>query len=276
MNSLNQKLESLIVARCTAPATADVLPIAALAPPRSIEDILGGREWVGAFGRCWRVETSPSLAEPVSSTISIADRDGPRIEINPPGACIIDIETGGFSGTPVFLIGVLLFDATGPLIVQLLARDYPEEPAILRGLAAVIAGRSTWVTFNGKSFDEPFLRDRATAWRIELPPPASRVDVLHAARRRWRGELPDCRLKTLEESVLRRSRPADVPSSDIPLLFHAFFRSGNASPLRSVLEHNRADLVTTADLLTRLAQEPAAGPPPRPEFPAAAEKGVLF
>lgn len=166
---------------------------------------------------------------------------------------VVDIETGGFSGTPVFLIGVVLLDQRPLCVRQLLARDYPEEVSILCALAELAAGRDTWITFNGRSFDEPFLRDRATLHRVDLPPVQMHIDVLHAARRAWRGQLPNFRLGTLEECILKRPRVGDIPSSDVPELFHHFIRTGNAGPLRGVLEHNRIDLVSSTELFVRLS-----------------------
>jgi len=93
---------------------------------------------------------------------------------------------------------------------------------------------------------------------IELRPPEVHVDLLHAARRRWRAKLPDCRLETLERQVLERVRVGDVPSCDVPDLFHHFIRTGNAAPLRPVLEHNRIDLVSSTELLLQLY---GPGPP---------------
>lgn len=166
-------------------------------------------------------------------------------------ALVVDIETGGFSGTPVFLIGVLLVDCE-PAILQFLTRDYPEEAGILSGFARLVNRRRVWVTFNGKSFDEPFLRDRATLHRVALAAPRNHIDILHVVRRRWRGRLPDFRLPTLERHILGRARVDDVPGSDVPDLFHHFIRTGNARPLRGVLEHNRLDLLASLELLGRL------------------------
>jgi uncharacterized protein YprB with RNaseH-like and TPR domain len=173
----------------------------------------------------------------------------------PADACmVVDIETGGFAGTPVFLIGVVLLDRRPLTVMQLLARDYPEEEAILRKLAEYAATRTTWVTFNGKSFDAPFLQDRAVLHRVPLAPARQHVDVLHAARRRWRDTLPNCKLGTLETHILQRPRVGDVPSADVPLLFHHFVQTGNARPLAGVLEHNRLDLVSSVELLVRLSR----------------------
>jgi uncharacterized protein len=177
----------------------------------------------------------------------------PAAGLDPARTVAIDIETGGFSGTEVFLIGLVLLDSRPLRVVQLLARDYPEEEAILRALAELGEQRDTWVTFNGKTFDEPFLRDRAVRYRVPLKPPANHVDVLHSARRRLRGQVPNCKLQTLEQHLLGWQRVGDVPGADIPDLFHHFIRTGNAAAIRPVLEHNQLDLISCTELLLRLA-----------------------
>lgn len=178
--------------------------------------------------------------------------------MDPQRTLVMDIETGGFSGTPVFLIGVVALDRRPLCVEQWLACDYPEEEAILHRLARRARKRDTWVTFNGKAFDAPFVLDRAAIYGIELRPPRVHVDLLHAARRRWRRKLPDCRLETLERRVLKRTRMGDVPSCDVPDLFHHFVRTRNAGPLAPVLEHNQLDLVSSTELLLELARPEGA------------------
>lgn len=203
---------------------------------RSAAEVLGGRE--SHVGNCpfWEIETElPARAGALIHTASV-----PRM--------YVDIETGGFSGTPIFLIGVLLEDDFGRRIVQWLGRDYPEEEGILQAFVAASVRFPRWLSFNGRSFDEPFIRDRLTRFGLVFRPPVQHTDLLHLARRRWRQTLPDCRLATLEAEILGRPRVGDVAGSDIPDLFHHFVRTGNAAPLRPVLEHNRLDLIASADL----------------------------
>ncbi len=243
-------------------------PTAAARPARRLEDVLGGCELCCGRGACWRVETPLDAAAPVANaaagnvdalvevlraTLPLPLSARHSVEVQPERAVLLDIETGGFAGTPVFLIGIVLLGPGRPVVVQLLARDYPEEEFVLRGLVQLTAGRDTWITFNGRAFDEPFLRDRAILHRVRLPAPRLHVDLLPAARRAWKHSLPDCRLGTLEREVLGRTRIGDIPGADVPDLFHYFMRTGHAAPLRPVLEHNRADLVSCLALLGRLA-----------------------
>jgi uncharacterized protein YprB with RNaseH-like and TPR domain len=186
-------------------------------------------------------------------------RPGESVIIDPARTLVIDIETGGFSGTPVFLIGVVALDRRPLHVEQWLARDYPEEKGVLLRLAEWAVPRSTWVSFNGKAFDVPFVLDRATVYGIRLTPPRVHIDLLHLARRHWRGELPDFRLETLEREVLGRARLGDVPGCDVPDLFHHFFCTRNAAPLRPVLERNQRDLVASTELLLRLAKRRPSG-----------------
>lgn len=167
---------------------------------------------------------------------------------------VLDLETAGFWGCPVFLVGLLLAEEGRLITLQLLARDYPEEAAILGATAAVLESRKLLVTFNGKSFDVPFLRERALVHRVALGAADwKHVDLLHPARRRYSGELPDCRLQTLERHVAGIQRSGDLPSAEIPAAYHAFAASGRIEELEPVLHHSRVDLMTTALLFATLA-----------------------
>jgi uncharacterized protein YprB with RNaseH-like and TPR domain len=193
----------------------------------------------------------------------------------PARALFLDLETCGFSGAPLFLIGMLRH-MNGELIVeQLLARDYAEEPAVLRHLWQALGQYDVLVTFNGKSFDWPFILDRSIAHRLAppgkrgrerdngprdvavecstAPPhrvPPTHCDLLHLARRYWKTKhgLPNCRLQTLELALCGRRRGEDIPGYLIGDVYHRFVRSGDARQVEQVLHHNAVDLITLAQL----------------------------
>jgi len=62
-------------------------------------------------------------------------------------------------------------------------------------------------------------------------------------------------LQTLEWHVCQRMRYDDIPGSEIPDAYHAFVRSGNAGQIATILKHNKLDLITLADLMTRFPDE---------------------
>jgi hypothetical protein len=178
----------------------------------------------------------------------------PAIGRNLADLVVLDLETTGFWGCPVFLVGLLGVEGSRLVTRQLFARDYAEEAPILRAAARLLAGRKLLVTFNGKSYDAPCLRERCVHHGIACGlDRLAHVDVLHPARRRWRGRFVDCRLATLERSVLGITRAGDLASAEIPAAYHEFAASPDPQALRPILRHGRVDLVTTARLFARLA-----------------------
>ncbi|HEY0073727.1 MAG TPA: ribonuclease H-like domain-containing protein, partial [Abditibacteriaceae bacterium] len=70
---------------------------------------------------------------------------------------VMDIETSGVNdATPLFLIGTLRFDEAEPQMEFFLARNSDEEAAVLAAYHQRTRGKRL-VTFNGKSFDWPFI-----------------------------------------------------------------------------------------------------------------------
>jgi uncharacterized protein len=172
----------------------------------------------------------------------------------------LDLETCGLAGSALFLVGLLRHVDGSPTVELLLARDYAEEQPVLESLWQTVAGYDVLVTFNGKSFDWPMVTDRSV--RHRLAPARTpkldageivHVDVLHHARRRWRGQLPDCRLATLEERICRRRRVGDIAGHLIPAAYAEYVRTGFEREMDAILYHNAVDLVTLLDLALRLA-----------------------
>src|SRR6266705_3426790 len=145
---------------------------------------------------------------------------------------------------PLFLPGERLVESVG--IEEVLPGGILEE------LARLAREFDFLVTFNGKSFDVPFLRDRATHHRMGFSLELPHLDLLWMARRRWKHMLPDCRLKTLEWHVLRRRRAGDVSGAEIPGLYHDFVKRGQPHRLLPVFHHNLLDVVAMAELIPPL------------------------
>ena len=98
--------------------------------------------------------------------------------------------------------------------------------------------------------------ERSVRHRLQNPKQLAQfthIDILHHARRRWRKQLPNCKLQTLEWHVCRRRRTADIPGSQIPAVYANYVRTGFERDMDTVLRHNALDLVTLFDLALRLA-----------------------
>ncbi len=166
----------------------------------------------------------------------------------------LDLETTGLSQCPVFLVGVMLPGPTDWELRQYFARDYAEERAIVRETFRLLEARPHLVTYNGASFDWPFLKTRAVYHRMGGIPELHHVDLLKHARRHWRGTFEDCKLQTLEWKVVGRRRVGDVLGSEIPGRYHRFVQDQDPWPLAPVFHHNLLDLVAMADLLVEMLE----------------------
>jgi uncharacterized protein YprB with RNaseH-like and TPR domain len=200
-----------------------------------------------------QLEESRRAVEP---TIVMSAEFAALVAALPDRTLLLDLETCGLSGSALFLIGLLRQIDGTPTVELLLARSYAEEQAVLKSLWQTAAGHEVLVTFNGKAFDWPMVMDRSIRHRLSAARSGRtmlHVDVLHHARRRWRRQLPDCRLQTLEQHVCRRRRSGDIPGHLIPAAYAEFVRTGFEREMDAILYHNAADLVTLLDLTLRLA-----------------------
>jgi hypothetical protein len=113
--------------------------------------------------------------------------------------------------------------------------------------------KNAWlVTYNGRTFDWPLLDTRFRMNRGRPPALDGHLDLLLTVRRLFRHRLPDARLQTVERHLLRRHRAPDIPSSEIPAVYHSFLRGGPVGPLRVVARHNAEDVVTLGRILAHL------------------------
>ncbi|RPH82997.1 MAG: hypothetical protein EHM88_08015 [Candidatus Rokuibacteriota bacterium] len=168
------------------------------------------------------------------------------------GLLFLDTETTGLAGgtgTYAFLVGAALVEGGRVVLHQYFMRDFDDEPALLAALDPLLARASGLVTFNGAGFDLPLLETRFVLARRRWPVALPHLDLLRPARRVWTGWLTDCRLSTLESTVLGHAREDDVPGAFIPLIYFDYLRSRRAAPLRRVFEHNRADVLTLVALV---------------------------
>lgn len=176
---------------------------------------------------------------------------------SPEEAVFLDIETTGlWASQPLFLVGIMKRQGQDMVLEQLLARHYREERALLAYLAQVLKRVRVMVTFNGKRFDWPYIKERFIYYHLPLPKEMLQVDLYFHAKR-LPHNLPNCKLVTLEENLLGHEREGDVPGYLVPTIYHRFVQTQDPCLLAPVLEHNVQDVITLAQLLplVMLAQE---------------------
>ncbi|MBN1264879.1 MAG: ribonuclease H-like domain-containing protein [Anaerolineales bacterium] len=172
----------------------------------------------------------------------------------------LDTETTGLAGgagTLAFLIGVGYVRQDFFLLRQYFLRSPGEEAAMLSVLEEDLGSQPVFVTYNGRTFDIPLLETRALVglrkrWRLSAHP---HIDLLHLTRRMWRKVLPDCRLSTVERSLLGVERTGqDIPGAEIPAIYLDYLQRGDTTGIQRVCYHNEIDILSLISLLIQLAE----------------------
>jgi uncharacterized protein YprB with RNaseH-like and TPR domain len=190
-----------------------------------------------------------------------------------------DIETTGLSGgagTIAFLAGCGWFEEGGFKVRQFFLAGPSGEHAQLAAIREVFERASLLVTFNGRTFDVPFMDTRWAFHRAASPADGlPHFDMLPPARRLWGMRTTEdagsprasgtsgvlsCSLTALERTVLGVHRHDDVPGFEIPARYFHFVRTGDAAAIDGVLEHNRADIVSLAVLMSHALWLAREGP----------------
>lgn len=168
-----------------------------------------------------------------------------------------DTETTGLAGgtgTRAFMIGAADVVAGQLRVRQLLTTTMAGEDAMLATFARWLDPDAVLASYNGRSYDAPLLKARYRLARLPCPlSPLPHLDLLHPARRRWRGRWENCRLGTIERRVLGLVREDDLPGSEAPRAWRDWLAGGDATGLRRVLAHNHTDVRSLWSLLAVLA-----------------------
>ncbi len=200
------------------------------------------RRYLAAFGKARRLARRgelPAFLDP------LAEAEAER-------TVLVDTETAGLHGRPLFMIGLLRCVEDEMMLTQYFARSYAEEAGVLDRFAAILPQVGLLISFNGKAFDWPFVRDRMVYHRLASEARFDHLDLLHPSRRRWRAELPNCKLRTLERYLCGRWRTGDIPGEEIPQRYHDFVREQDARLIAPIFHHNRLDLIAMIELLVAL------------------------
>lgn len=182
---------------------------------------------------------------------------------HPSRLAFFDIETTGLAGgtgTYVVIAGLGTYEAAEPgdplafRMRQYFLADLAHEQAMLAMLAADTARFDGLVTYNGRTFDVPFVETRLTMARLPSPFGAlAHFDLLHPVRRLYKHRMSGCRLAEAERRLLKLERPDDLPGWLIPQLYFDYLRAGRASPLRGAFRHNAEDVLSLVGILASLA-----------------------
>ncbi|MHA1728612.1 MAG: ribonuclease H-like domain-containing protein [Promethearchaeota archaeon] len=261
----------------------------------SIDDLiglLGPRKYSGAAELVNAIST-----QNIGKLMDIKPRNLTEEEllfcVKPEEILFLDIETTGQTAGPagIFLLGIGYIsnnEGSGKKFTSelLFAREVSEEAAVLKYFVDILPKFKMFVTYNGNSFDLPFIKSRiATLFEPEevsevfeyfknhrLPkkknlseikyPEAMmdaiisdfiRFDLYYAIRRTYKNTLENFRLITAEESILSFIRSEYLPSSYVPRVYLDWVRNKEDKEkmggLYRILKHNYYDVINMELLL---------------------------
>ena len=220
-----------------------------------------------AYG-CNQIEDF-SITDRSSLRLLTADEMDTSSEGDAGSVVFFDLETtglGGGAGSLAFLVGCGWFEPQGFRTRQFFLASATYEPALLEVAHRCLTAGERIISFNGKSFDAPMMENRWSFHRMGASLRAiHHLDMLHPARRLWRGSSrtgfrPPCTLGTLERALLGVTRVGDPGGYEIPSIYFEYVRTGRLDRLEPVLEHNRLDLLSLAGLTSRALRLVRDGP----------------
>jgi len=180
----------------------------------------------------------------------------------------LDIETLGLYDSPIIMVGLGYFKNNNFEIHILFARDLEEEIAMCEHLKTeILPNYSCFTTYNGKSFDIPYIANRFMYYFDDNPMisgdevPYERcnskfhhIDLYHNCRRKYKGCFEKYTLTYMEEKLLNMKRENELPSSLVGLCYKKYLEA----PLRyvglvkEIIEHNYWDIYSMPLILEKL------------------------
>ena len=233
--------------------SGDVIPI----PPDDVKLI---RRETYPLGHAFSGQARLQRPDPatVGALLRLLQVPGAPAEVAPEDLLFFDLETTGLgrdTGNLPFLTGLGFFQEQSFVVEQLFLADPSREHEALERLGEHLSRPRVLVSFNGRTFDLPILRNRAIMHRLAAKlslDSHAHLDLLPPCRRLFRTRVTNCRLKTLEKELLAYERQGDPEGSEVCVIYQEFLRSGQWGRMPDVLSHNLLDIALMAPLLDRL------------------------
>ncbi len=183
----------------------------------------------------------------------------------------IDIETLDLYDSSIIILGLGYYDNEKFVISQLFSRELEEEIAILEYFRKEILPRfKGFITYNGKSFDIPYIANRLLYFFDENPmileseDPYEKsntqyyhLDLYHNCRRKFKGKYENYSLTSIETQLLNFKRQNELPSSMVGLCYRKYKENPNRyiGLIKKCIEHNYHDIYSMLLILKKLIQD---------------------
>ncbi|AOT68677.1 ribonuclease H-like domain-containing protein [Geosporobacter ferrireducens] len=158
---------------------------------------------------------------------------------------VFDIETTGLNAKyeKVILIGLMYIEEGQPVIEQYFCHHRKNEPLLLNKFSEKIRPYDLLISYNGNSFDIPFLNQRfhqnGITYQINK---YKNLDLLRFARKYQQHlNLTDCTLKSVEKSI-GIHRKDTISGKESVELYKAYEKNPSLALKNKILLHNYEDI----------------------------------
>ncbi len=167
--------------------------------------------------------------------------------------CFFDIETTGFNkkNSRVILIGLLYLEKENVIIKQYFANTLNQEKQLLEKFKTTIAGFDTLISYNGDTFDIPFLNSRYKYNNFDFYiDKKNSFDLLKIVRKYKKDlKLKNCKLKTVEKS-LNINRKDKISGKESIKMYYNYLNNNDDQLKQTILKHNFDDIYYLPKILS--------------------------
>ena len=179
----------------------------------------------------------------------------------------LDIETLGLCNNPIIMVGIGYYIETKFVIFQFLARYLEEEISICEHLRKTIfPAFKCFITFNGKSFDIPYLANRFLYYfdknpmvqegkgKVDSILKFHHIDLYHNCRRRYKNQFIKYSLTAIEKNLLASKRTNDLAGNIIASYYQKYLKNPKkyVGMVKIIVDHNFQDLRSMPLILNKL------------------------
>jgi len=181
----------------------------------------------------------------------------------------LDIETLGLYDSPMIIVGLGYYNNNKKFEIHIhFARDLEEEIAICEHLRnEILPNFKCFVTYNGKTFDIPYVANRFLYYFDENPMISENdepyeinntkyhhIDLYHNCRRRFKGKFNNYTLTNMEKNLLNWKRENELPSSLVGICYKRYQKNPSRyiGLIKEIIEHNYYDIYSMPLILKKL------------------------
>jgi uncharacterized protein len=160
---------------------------------------------------------------------------------------VFDIETMGLFPTRDMLVLGGIYSVNDEKMFQFFCENPLQEPEVIEKIITALAGYDAIITYNGDSFDWPFLRRRAEINGVPYnPAPLYSIDLFRWLKMYWpqAKNMPSLRQKAVEEALgLADHRDDEINGNECVMLYKQYMQTKDPYARETLLLHNHDDVL---------------------------------